>query len=90
MAKTKKLGIGGYLGIIPNMLEKSDRHAGFALPILPGMLQRRQNEKGEAAKEEAETASKQQARQSGMKKGGAVKSRGDGIAQRGKTKGRMC
>lgn len=25
----------------------------------------------------------------GMKKGGAVKSRGDGIAQRGKTKGRM-
>jgi len=26
----------------------------------------------------------------GMKKGGVVKKRRDGIAQRGKTKGRMC
>lgn len=87
MAKVKKMGIGGYLGIIPNMLEKNDRNSGFALGVLPGLIHRNRHEKDEA--KEAETAATQQAKQAGMKKGGVVKSRGDGCAQRGKTKGKM-
>ena len=72
-------------GLLPGLLGKGGKNAGFALGILPGMIYRDQYEddKKPAAEE---------AKMIGKKKGGKVSSastRGDGIAQRGKTRGKM-
>ena len=40
--------------------------------------------------EQADKASRAASRDMGMKKGGTASSRADGIAQRGKTRGKMC
>jgi hypothetical protein len=45
-------------------------------------------EKIRKARDEADAEVKRETR--GMKKGGSVSSRADGIAQRGKTRGKMC
>jgi hypothetical protein len=78
--------IAGSLGVLPQLAAKGGKNAGFALGILPGMMYRNQYDE----EEPAAAAAQQQA--AGMKKGGKVSSasaRGDGIAQRGKTKGTM-
>ena len=67
-------------------------NAGFALGLVPGMLYK--DYKKNKAEEEAEKAKGMPAGASvpGMKKGGKVGSaskRADGIAQRGKTRGKM-
>jgi hypothetical protein len=82
-----KLGALG--GIIPQILAKGGKNAGFALGILPGLLYKDQYKDDE---EEA----------TGMKKGGKVKKyakggtakssaskRADGCATKGKTKGKF-
>lgn len=75
--------IVGSLGVLPQLAAKGGKNAGFALGILPGLAYRNQYDEDEPAPA---------AQPAGMKKGGKVSSastRGDGIAQRGKTKGRM-
>jgi hypothetical protein len=64
------------------------KDAGFAMGIIPGLLRRKYVEdKADEARQQAAAAS---AQGQPMKKGGMTASRrADGIAQRGKTKGRM-
>ena len=100
MAKVKKYGIGGALGLLPALAERGGKNAGFAFGIIPGLLQR-ENYFEKQAEEEAKRAAAQEAaiRQAaaanqgqGMKSGGKVGSasrRADGIAARGKTRGKM-
>jgi hypothetical protein len=79
--------IAGSLGVLPQLAAKGGKNAGFALGILPGLMYRNQYDEDEPAA----SAAQQQA--AGMKKGGKVSSassRADGIAQRGKTRGKMC
>jgi hypothetical protein len=73
---------------------RRQRQSLISLAVRPESLQKgnRQfkSDKEDAARRKAEVKSLKNAVE-GMKKGGVVKrSRGDGIAQRGKTKGRMC
>ena len=67
-------------------------NAGFAVGLLPGLMYK--DYKKNKAEEEAEKAKGMPAGAvPGMKKGGSVGSaskRADGIAQRGKTRGKMC
>ncbi len=75
----------GSLGVLPAILAKGGKNAGFGLGILPGMIYRDQYE------DDAQPAA-EEAKMIGMKKGGKVSSassRGDGIAARGKTRGKM-
>ena len=67
----------------------SGNNAGFALGLLPGLMYK------DYKKSKAEEAEKGMPAGAapGMKKGGSVGSaskRADGIAQRGKTRGKMC
>jgi hypothetical protein len=91
------------MGLLPAIASGAmgEKNKGFALGILPGMLYKQNAKKDEAeerARMEAEAEAEAQPQPlvgRSMKKGGAVKKassaskRGDGIAQRGKTKGRM-
>ena len=69
----------------------SGNNAGFALGLLPGLMYK--DYKKSKAEEEADKAKGMPAGAvPGMKKGGSVGSaskRADGIAQRGKTRGKM-
>ena len=105
MAKVKKYGMGGLGGVIPELMGKlGSKNEGFAFGVLPGLFQRERYEDKmaeEAAKNAAEqeiakaaavraAAELSQGQRQGMKKGGMTASkRADGIAQRGKTRGKM-
>ena len=70
-------------GILPGLLGKGGKNAGFGLGILPGLIYRNQYDEDEPSPA---------AQPAGMKKGGKVSSaskRADGIAQRGKTRGKL-
>ena len=89
MKKTKKMALGGML------LDKmTDGAIKAPIGIIPQMLMARERKRGAAAQmpEEAQsdmatTMQRPELPARGMKAGGKV--RGDGICQRGKTKGRM-
>jgi len=74
-----------------------DENRGFALGLLPGLLHREKSRrKGRDGKEATPEEDAAMAK-AGMKKGGGVKmAKGgyvraaDGLAKRGKTKGKMC
>ena len=71
-------------GLLPGLLAKGGKNAGFGLGILPGLIYQNQYDDDEDKAPAAKPA--------GMAKGGKVSSastRGDGIAQRGKTRGKM-
>ena len=96
-------GMGGLLPELMDKL--GPKNKGFAFGLIPGFIQRERYEDKmaeEAAKNAAEqeaakasairaAAESNQSQRQGMKKGGAVSAskRADGIAQRGKTRGRM-
>ena len=88
MKKTKKKAMGGLMGALAD--------AGVKAPIgiIPQMIMARNKSRGTAAPMPEEAAAPMAAGMQrpelptrGMKKGGKV--RGDGVCQRGKTKGRM-
>lgn len=92
--------IAGSLGVLPQLAAKGGKNAGFVLGILPGMLYRDQykddeEEKRMDALKQASAMVKQASAMDQaptMKKGGKVMSaskRADGIAQRGKTRGKV-
>lgn len=84
----EKIVTGG--GVLPALASGKfgDENRGFALGLLPGLMYKK--DRKDDKKDNMGAAAPAQ---SGMKKGGTVKSsaskRADGCAQRGKTKGRM-
>ena len=91
-----KLADTAALGMLPKMMGLDGKNAGFALGIAPGLLYRdkyNSDAEEEAAKQQAAAQGKQEQNAGApMKKGGKVRSasaRADGIAQRGKTRGKM-
>jgi hypothetical protein len=87
-------------GLIPAALGGAfgKENRGFGLGIVPGLLykdkyKRDEEEKEEKKRQAAGAKSPDEAKVIGMKKGGSVKSsaskRADGIATKGKTRGRM-
>jgi hypothetical protein len=81
------------MGLIPAALsgQFGKENRGFGLGLLPGLLYKDQYKDKEEEKE-AERKAQRQAATQGMKKGGMVGSaskRADGIATKGKTRGRM-
>lgn len=85
--------IAGSLGVLPQLAAKGGKNAGFALGILPGMLYRDQYKDDEEEKRmDALKQASAMDQAPTMKKGGKVMSaskRADGIAQRGKTRGKV-
>lgn len=79
-------------GLLPGLI-KGGKNAGFALGILPGVLYRDQYNDDEEEKRMAVLKQASAMNQAPtMKKGGKVgsaSSRADGIAQRGKTRGKV-
>lgn len=96
-------GLGGVIPELMDAL--GPKNKGFAFGVLPGLFQRERYEdkmaeeaaKNAAAQEAAKVAAiraaaeSNQGQRQGMKKGGAVSAsrRADGIAARGKTRGKM-
>lgn len=86
-------------GLLPGLLGRGGKNAGFALGIAPGLLYQKKYEDDE--EEQRMAAAKQAAAKQAtadqapaMKKGGSVKAssasrRADGIATKGKTRGRL-
>jgi hypothetical protein len=84
--RTINYGLGSGVGRISDEVVKNQLRAGLSLKDQEEV----RKEKREKAKRESVSEMKRETR--GMKKGGAVRSassRADGIAQRGKTRGRM-
>jgi hypothetical protein len=99
--KVVKKGMGGALGALAGL--GGGKNAGFALGVLPGLLYRDKYKRDEEEKAGQEAAAAMQAKQAaaqagaaapsagGMKKGGMTASkRADGIASKGKTRGKIC
>jgi hypothetical protein len=71
-------------------LDKREKGEPYSLAEIQEGNRQFKSDKEDAARRKAEVKAAKEAVE-GMKKGGVVKrSRGDGIAQRGKTKGRIC
>jgi hypothetical protein len=94
MASLKSISKG--LGLIPAALSGAfgKENRGFGLGLIPGLLYKDQYKDKEEERRAQEQAAAEQAAAQGMKKGGRVKmssasKRADGIAQRGKTRGKM-
>jgi hypothetical protein len=94
MASFKSISKG--LGLIPAALSGAfgKENRGFGLGLIPGLLYKDQYKDKEEERRAQEQAAAEQAAAQGMKKGGRVKmssasKRADGIAQRGKTRGKM-
>jgi hypothetical protein len=82
------------LGAVPKMMGLEGKNAGFALGVVPGLLYKNKYDKDaeEAASPAPQAAEQAKGASATMKKGGSVSSaskRADGIAQRGKTRGKM-
>jgi hypothetical protein len=67
-----------------------DRAVGDVTHIFKPMVEKMQAAKNERKAASADRASRVNAMGDTYKKGGSVSSRADGIAQRGKTRGKMC
>ena len=89
--RTINYGLGSGVGRITDEVVKNQLRAGLALKDQEVFLkEKREKAKQEKTKRESDSEMKRETR--GMKKGGSVKSassRADGIAQRGKTRGKM-
>jgi hypothetical protein len=84
------------MGLIPAALSGAlgKENRGFGLGLIPGLLYKDRYKDKEEERQAQEQAAAEQAAAQGMKKGGRVKmssasKRADGIAQRGKTRGKM-
>jgi hypothetical protein len=60
------------------------------LALAAGLEYKRREVKEKREADESKEAALQNQKKYGMKKGGTASSRADGIAQRGKTRGKMC
>jgi hypothetical protein len=92
MGVFNKLAETAAMGAVPKMLGLDGKNSGFALGIVPGLLYKDQYEEDAEKRAKEESAGQMQAPGGAMKKGGKVRSassRADGIAKRGKTRGKI-